>query len=150
MLDKIINKKGSDNYIPYEKNVTIHEHRAPTDESIKIYNEMREKAKGDIIATIPLQSTFIDAVIIAFQEKGLAQCTEIRVCFNINGELIQLQQRDITKKRIMENYLKNRNDFNGATLLMKEAISMISEYIATRMMETHLKNVFNVQGTKPF
>lgn len=39
-------------YVPYEKSVTVHEHKAPTDDSIRMYEEIKEKAYNSIIRTI--------------------------------------------------------------------------------------------------
>lgn len=44
--------------VPYEK--TVHEYRAPTDESIKLYKEMEEKIYSSII-----EKTYIDNIIKA-------------------------------------------------------------------------------------
>ena len=37
----------TNNYSP--RNIDIHEHRAPTDESIKIFNELKEKALASVL-----------------------------------------------------------------------------------------------------
>lgn len=146
MFDKYITgiNPSYERFKKIEANVVVNEHRAPTDDSIKIFNEMVEKAKHEIVKTIPLQSTFIDAVIIAFVENTPAATTTVMVCFKLNGELIKLEHREVSKKRMMETWIKEGGE-SAKLLLMKEAISMISEYIAMRMMEIHLKGVFGMR-----
>lgn len=51
--------KGTE-YVPYEKSVTINEHRAPTDESIKIFNEIKAKAYESIIDTIVINDNLVN------------------------------------------------------------------------------------------
>jgi formaldehyde-activating enzyme involved in methanogenesis len=47
---------------PYEK--TVHEHRAPTDDSIRIYNEMVQKAQQSVIDAFRIDSNVIKANIV--------------------------------------------------------------------------------------
>lgn len=52
MFNKTILVAGRTEYVPYEKSVTVHEHKAPTDDSIKLYEEIKEKAYNSIIRTL--------------------------------------------------------------------------------------------------
>lgn len=65
-----------------------HEHRAPTDDSIRIYGEMREKVIESILATGsgPLESTIQWAVFSRPEIDGW----EIRGRFCLNGQEIQI------------------------------------------------------------
>jgi hypothetical protein len=45
------------------RNVTVNEHRAPTDESIRLYSEMVDKAKKAVEKTVMVQGTEVNATI---------------------------------------------------------------------------------------
>ena len=60
--------KGGKEYVPYEKDVTIHEHRAPTDESVRLLNEFEEKARKNIIHKISVNENNLNAVSIIFKK----------------------------------------------------------------------------------
>lgn len=52
MFDRIVMGQNTTEYVPYEKTVTVN--RAPTDESIKLYEEMKAKAYGSLLQTISI------------------------------------------------------------------------------------------------
>lgn len=49
--------------IDMRANVNIHEHRAPTDESVKILREMESAAKQEIIKSVQVKDTLVDGVL---------------------------------------------------------------------------------------
>lgn len=49
-------ERTTERLVPYTK--TVHEHRAPTDESIKIYDEMLEKARAAYVASVKVSTPF--------------------------------------------------------------------------------------------
>jgi hypothetical protein len=76
-------------YVPYAKTVTVQEHRAPTDDSIRIYKEMEEKANKNILCSIEIRDNIlnINAVVIAPPEALAAwKCL---YHFTLNGRDIQ-------------------------------------------------------------
>lgn len=67
----------SDNYIflqdrtetrdvPYEK--TVIEKRAPTDDSIRIYSEMVEKAQKSVVDAFRIESNILNVSVVVFKE----------------------------------------------------------------------------------
>lgn len=64
MFDTIVHKKDS---VPYAKNVTINEHRAPTDESIKIYSEMVEKSRKSIVDKIVINDNSFNIKAMVYE-----------------------------------------------------------------------------------
>lgn len=52
----IVQVPGTTRYV--DRNVTINEHRAPTDESVKLLKEMEEKAEAKLIEAIRLDGNF--------------------------------------------------------------------------------------------
>ncbi len=61
-------------YVPYTKsvhetrNVTSHEHRAPTDESVRLLREMEEKARDSVFATIKCESTHFNVSAMVWED----------------------------------------------------------------------------------
>ena len=63
---------------------TVHEHRAPTDESVKLLNEMQDKAIGNIIDTIVVQNNILNFVAVVFDSDIIHQSYNIKCKFSIN------------------------------------------------------------------
>jgi len=69
MFDKITHRHETREIgIPYAQNITIKEHKAPTDKSIRLLNEMQEKAKKNIIQSVKIESGFCTGIVIAFSD----------------------------------------------------------------------------------
>lgn len=85
MFDRTIIQQGRTEHVPYEK--TVIEKRAPTDDSIRIYEEVKEKAFKSIIDTIEINDN-------SFNVKGIVYDDDhsmARICkfvFTINGHEI--------------------------------------------------------------
>lgn len=73
-------------YVPYTKEVTIHEHKAPTDKSIALLNEMQEKAKANIIKTIKIDENFLKAIALFYYESHVEYRINFFIRFNLNGK----------------------------------------------------------------
>lgn len=71
--------------VPYEK--TIIEKRAPTDESIKLFKEMQEKAYSSIVDTFHLSSTVLDVKVIVFQDYPTFQMV-VKYVYILNDKSI--------------------------------------------------------------
>lgn len=71
-------------YIPYEK--TVKEIKSPTDDSIRLYEEIRGKAMKNIVETIHVKDQYIDAVIVVFQNDMSYSDYSYKVRFKINGQ----------------------------------------------------------------
>lgn len=78
-----------DNYIVKQSPAypqTIHEHRAPTDESVRLLKEMEEKAKNSFIKKIHVtDNTFTGIIYIAkdyYRPNTILACVK----FSINGK----------------------------------------------------------------
>ncbi len=78
-------------YVPYEK--TVIEKRAPTDDSIRIYEEIKGKAYKSILDTIEINDNSFNVRAIVYDEM----LTMERVCkfsFTINGQEISDEVRE--------------------------------------------------------
>ena len=74
-------------HVPYEK--TVHEHRAPTDDSIRLYKEMVEKAEEEVLGRIEIKNNLVEAVVFWYQPQAICS---LRFCcrFKINGEIFTI------------------------------------------------------------
>ena len=59
-------------YVPYEKTVTVTEHRAPTDVSIQLWDEMRQKAIDSIVKQLPVEFSEVKGTILVMQMPSMA------------------------------------------------------------------------------
>jgi|WetSurMetagenome_2_1015567.scaffolds.fasta_scaffold984407_1 hypothetical protein len=70
-------------YKPYVK--TVIENRAATDESIKFYDEIKEKAYDSILCTIPIQNNSFNGNLMIY--KDICQFNKIcKYIFYLNGK----------------------------------------------------------------
>lgn len=73
-------------HVPYTKDVRVTEHRAPTDESIKILNEMEEKAITNAVKKINVvDNTVNGAAVYIINDMTLAH-TRYKLKFSFNGK----------------------------------------------------------------
>lgn len=59
MFDRVTIQQGKE-AVPYAKTVTVHEHKAPTDESIRLYQEIEEKAFQNILHRIQVNDNALN------------------------------------------------------------------------------------------
>lgn len=64
---------------------TVHQHRAPTDQSVRLLREMEDKAKSEVEKAVLVENTVIDAVIHKIPNY-VRCCTDYVVLFKINGK----------------------------------------------------------------
>ena len=64
---------------------TVHEHKAPTDESVRLLREMEESARDRVIAAwVPEKGNMVGAVV-QMRRRHDADASDIWVRFEING-----------------------------------------------------------------
>lgn len=80
--------KNQDRLVPYEK--TVHEHKAPTDDSIKLLNEMQEKARLSLIDQIHLTNNNLHIEVRVYTDY-FAFGNVADVAFVLNGQRHTLQ-----------------------------------------------------------
>jgi len=66
MFDKVIVTPTETRHVPYEKTVTIK--RAPTDESIRLWDEMKDKAYKSILGTLVVSDNSLNLSAIAYRD----------------------------------------------------------------------------------
>lgn len=120
MFDKIAIHSTQREYTPYEK--TVIEKRAPTDDSIRIYAEIKEKAYKSILDTIKINdNTFNMSAILceSFDSPGMV----CKYHFTLNGKEIvgEIQVKDM--------------DFRFKGDLQKKVFEDASKHIAIELLK---------------
>jgi hypothetical protein len=87
---------------------TIHEHRAPTDQSVSLLKEMQEKAVKAVEQTIRLDSNEFSGVVHIHREPWDASVKAI-AHFKVNGRQhkaeVSLNDHDITPQNLAEDLI---------------------------------------------
>lgn len=68
-----------------DRNITVKEYKAPTDESVKILNEMTEKALNNIVKTFSTSNNTLQAKVAVYQDHRM-QVNEFMCKFTLNGK----------------------------------------------------------------
>jgi|SRR3990170_845949 len=63
---------------------TINEHRAPTDDSVRLLKEFEEKAREKINSAVHILDTTFDCVVQTERDHK-SDCTRLRAIFSLNG-----------------------------------------------------------------
>ena len=118
MFDKIIVNRQSDRLVPYEK--TVHEHRAPTDDSIKLYGEMLEKAYESILESFSIEANELNGVeAIITHDCQFGKCCMIH--FKLNG-------KSFTKRLEIASY---EDDYNK---VLNKMVEDLATYISVEII----------------
>lgn len=124
-------------YIPYEKsvhetrNVTSHEHRAPTDESVRLLREMEEKSRDSVFATLRCQSTHFKVAAMAVEDQMNFEVV-IRANFMLGDK-----HHDVEARVPMSDFHVG-ND--ARTNFAKKVRDMLAEQIANQIVITALSD----------
>jgi len=109
MFDKYQIGRTVTQYVPYEKEVN--EHRAPTDESIKLYEEIKEKAYDSILNSISINNNTINLSAIVCKDPCDYK-TFVRYKLRVNdaemiGEVKLKQDFTFDKTEIIKNIFED-------------------------------------------
>lgn len=81
-----------------DRNVTVHEHRAPTDESVRLLKEMEEEAREKILDSFRLDGNGFECVIQCERDCMTMDTTAVAV-FSLNGRKFQALARVTDRER---------------------------------------------------
>lgn len=108
MFDKIVVRPVQTEYVPYEK--TIIEKRAPTDDSIRIFDEMKQKAFGAVVESILVNDNTINFAAGIFDDpQGYRKIFMYRLVVNgklIEGDIKLEQSRIYSQQELIEAVFK--------------------------------------------
>lgn len=68
-----------------DRNITVKEYKAPTDESVKLLNEMTEKALNNIVKTFSTSNSTLQAKVAIYRDR-LMEVNEFMCKFTLNGK----------------------------------------------------------------
>lgn len=101
----------------------IHEHRAPTDESVRLLKELEEKAEAKIIETIRIADTSFECVVHQFLE-AMTMDTVLRAVFSLNGKKHKAEHR-------FQESIRDRMDHQKEFTALRDEVAKV---IATEMI----------------
>jgi len=85
MFDTYVTKTSS---APSHTSVTVHEHKAPTDESVKLLREMEKTSQDNILATLRVESNVVNGVAHVVRMPHLSD-VEVITIIKINGTEVE-------------------------------------------------------------
>lgn len=124
-------------YIPYEKSVSVNEHKAATDESIKLLNEFQEKAKENLCYSVRINQTFINAVAFFFREDQMDGGFEVYYKFGLNGSEFKVKSF-ISDDEWHEARMKHPLDEPSINISVKLVYERIANEIAKELLRRTL------------
>ena len=96
---------------------TIHEHRAPTDESVRLLKEFEEKAVQKIVKSVHIADTALECVVHTALDC-MNDCTRLMAVFSLNG------QKETAEVKYRPRHGQSETD--GAILLRDEVAKIIA------------------------
>ncbi|MBP7509379.1 MAG: hypothetical protein KA807_16325 [Prolixibacteraceae bacterium] len=94
-------------YIPYTKNVEVNEHRAPTDESIKLFDEIQQRTINRVVNSFEIKDNTINAVVVYFVHSIQIDKLEFVCKFYFNGKGHQFNGEILRHELINSKYGSN-------------------------------------------
>jgi len=96
----------------------VHEHRAPTDESVRLLNEMQQKAAENLIRTAHIENTVLRDAIAGVTQDVFGDYT-VWYRFTINGH------------EVMGSFKLSKFDFNreGERIICQRLIEELAHHI---------------------
>lgn len=114
------------NPAPRHTSVTVTEHRAPTDESVKLLKEMQEKASAALIGAVHVNDTALDAVL-QLEEDLASDAVLFRVVFSLNGTKMtvsgSMRSIDVTSAEVALDKIKSAIVGKLATEILRTSMT---------------------------
>lgn len=121
----------------YPSTIKVHEHKAPTDESIKLWDEFMDKTKDKVLSAFKIDTGIVQLLSVGFIDESSISMTDypsiIYHCkFNLNGNeemfKIKLDSFEVQKYHKM-------HEHEADALLLKLFFKEVSEIIALRLIQ---------------
>ena len=90
MFDNYTTGKSHTEYVPYDKTIT--EKRAPTDDSIRLANEYKDKILNDLMGSAVLNNNEFNCAISVYQNPAMFNALGICIDCWINNKKIQFRK----------------------------------------------------------
>jgi len=105
----------------YPQKVTVNEHKAPTDDSVRIYDEMIQKAKNQIIDTYKVEDNELNGCVILSRSHKCLGCVA-SYKFSLNGEEYTFEEEleeFLPRDQAIKNLVEKMGHVISATLFAK-------------------------------
>jgi len=76
----------------YPQKITVHEHRAPTDESVKLLEEFKKEAEKNIIDSFKFNDNKVNGVVIRSHLSVYEPGQKLYIKFTLNGKEYYIQE----------------------------------------------------------
>lgn len=124
---------SSDNstHIRYPDTVNVHEHKAPTDESIRLMEEMHDKALKNIIAKVKVDDNLVKGECFLLNQPWNDNELKMIFKFKINGTEFNIEREfsrrdlDLNDRRVVDNLFEELQD-NGKALMVWYTLKMFA------------------------
>lgn len=136
MFDKYYSNTHSKEYVPYDKTVTINENRAATDESIKIYGEMLDKARQSLFDDFTCTSALIGEVQVQVH-NDLHRIVDYNIGYRflLNNEVIQ----DVIPFKLKDEYYCDKSRYD----IINEVVDAIGKQVAKKIGDSIVKGMID-------
>ena len=102
----------------------VHEHRAPTDESVALLRDMEKKARREVLVAYVVQDNLLSGAVVQFVPNEFACDTEVHVTFTLNG-----------KQYEFSNYITRMDETRlSKTELRAQLVYKLAETIAIELL----------------
>jgi hypothetical protein len=91
--------------VTHEVTKSVHEHRAPTDESLKLLREMQDKARAEIERAVRITDCDISAVIYRHYDIQVDQ-DKFKILYKVNGKMHEVMYDFDSWRHSKENILR--------------------------------------------
>jgi len=106
---------------PYEKEV--HEHRAPTDDSIRIYEECMQKARASYAGSVKVDNTELDVKVVLYEDTYAIDGLKALVKAKVNG--VEYEQE----------YTSSRYEFDEHEIIEQFYTEIVQGIVAKELRE---------------
>ena len=127
----------SETLVPYVK--TVHEHRAATDESVKLLNEFQEKAVENILHAFKLKDNIIEADGFFIQASPVDYNIEFHCKFKLNSNEYYVKEKIncFDFRQDIRKYFDNMEYRSAAiNLIYKKVSEVIAKELILKNSET--------------
>jgi hypothetical protein len=89
MFDRITRNTN----VTFPGTIEVNEHKAPTDESIRIFDEFKDKALKRVIKSMKVENNVFKASILAYAPEMITDEVSLYIKFNLNGHEYSFTER---------------------------------------------------------
>jgi len=117
---------------------TVHEHRAPTDDSVKLLREMEETSKESIIGSCLIEDNTLNGLVVIFQRQASGFMSRVAyIRFTFNGK------EHVIKEELHHNFDWKRGEERTEVvrMLFDAVMKKVGEEIWTATIKALMSNV---------